>query len=127
MREDTRRRVRSYRRVWKIERALHSIPLQPGRTWRLPFPISLRGFTYFVLVAATVALLDQAPVIGAALDRLTFSTRYLLIPGVLAYLGTLTKIDGRHSHVALRHLGRWRRRSRMTSAGREMSRGGIRR
>lgn len=122
-----RRRIRSYRRVWRLERQIHALPLQPGRSARLPFPIPLRGVVYFAATVLTVTILDNLPAIGLLLDRLTFSTRYVMVPGLVAFFAAKTTIDGRRSHAFLRDWVWFSRRPKLTSAGRRIQHGRVRR
>lgn len=95
--------VRSYRRVFDLERRIYrvdSLRLNPGG-------VPVRGVVYVLAVFATVMVTSRAPFAGPAMRMLPWFARYLAIPGLTGALLAIVRIEGRPFHLAafalLRH------------------------
>ena len=91
-------RLRTYRKVWRMERVIYQI-----ERVRLPFPVSFRQVGIFAAAAALLALLSAVQLIGAAPPAL----RYVLLPGLAAWYLSRQTLDGRAPHLWLRSLVRF--------------------
>lgn len=97
--------IRSYRRVFDLERRIYRIDrlrLNPGG-------IPVRGVVYFLAVLVVVQVLGVLPLSGLVIHMFPWYMRYVGLPGALAALLTLIRVEGRSFHVAalalLRFLG----------------------
>lgn len=107
--------VRSYRRVFRIERRIHRID-----RFLLPVPggLPLRGLLYFLGALVALLALGLLPGLGPVLGLVPAPLRYAVVPAGLAVLGSQAAPDGRSAHrFALAWL-RYRLRPRRTVAGR---------
>ena len=95
--------IRSYRRVFEVDRRIYRVD-----RWALPVPggVPLRGLAYFAVTVLLVVLLGPVPGIGDLLEVLTPPLRYVVLPLVVAVLGTQAAPDGRTAH---RFAGDWLR------------------
>lgn len=87
--------VRSYRRVFELERRIYRIDrlrLNPGG-------VPLRGLVYLAATAVMVAVASRAPVVGAPLSVLPWYLRFIALPGATAALLGALRIDGRPFHL----------------------------
>ncbi len=94
--------IRSYRRVFDIERRLYRIDrlrLNPGG-------IPVRGVVYFVVILLGALALSRAPLLGALVRTLPWYLRVLALPGLTAALLSVIRIEGRPFHLGGRAL--WR-------------------
>lgn len=102
--------IRSYRRVFALERRVYridSIPLNPNG-------VPLRGIAYFAVLLAMALVVSRLTLVGAAVRLLPWYMRELAGPALGAFVFTAVRIEGRPFHLAalalLRHgTGRWRR------------------
>lgn len=88
--------VRSYRAVFDLERRIYKVDrmrLNPGG-------VPVRGIVYYLTIALIVALVATLPGVGAVVTALPWYMRELALPGTLAALMAMLRIDGRRSHVA---------------------------
>jgi hypothetical protein len=88
--------IRSYRAVFDLDRRIYRV----DRIRLNPAGVPLRGGIYFVVLAAVVAVMATVPVAGWALQRFPWYMRYLGLPGLLAALATVIRIEGRPFHLA---------------------------
>jgi hypothetical protein len=92
--------VRSYRRVFDLERRIYTVDrlrLNPGG-------VPVRGVLYFLWMLVTAVLLTGLPVIGAPLRAMPWFIRDLLGPGCVATALSIVRVDGRTFHLAARSL-----------------------
>jgi len=88
--------IRSYRRVFDLERRIYSVDrfrLNPGG-------IPVRGVVYFLVAVAAALALGAMPLLGAPVQLLPWYFRDLLAPGAVATLLSLIRLDGRTFHLA---------------------------
>ncbi len=88
--------IRSYRAVFDLERRIYRVDrlrLNPGG-------VPLRGIVYFLALLAAILLATALPLLGALFQRLPWYLRDLAVPGAVAALLTLIKIEGRPFHLA---------------------------
>lgn len=100
--------VRSYRRVFDLERRIYRV----DRLRLNPAGVPLRGVVYFLVLAAATSLTARVPGAGAIVGALPWYARDLALPGVLAALLAVVRIDGRPFHLAARAVVRFRARPR---------------
>src|SRR5512144_194920 len=95
---DDRITVRSFRVVFDLERRIHKID-----RYRIPLPYGLpiRSIGYFAAAVAVLAALARIPLVGVAVHALPEPLRFAILPGLIAYGLTETRIDGRPAHRAL--------------------------
>jgi hypothetical protein len=109
--------VRSYRRVFDLERRIYRIDqmrLNPGG-------VPVRGIVYVLAVLATMLVATRLPLATLLTGSFPWFIRYLAIPGVTGALLAVVRIEGRPFHLAalalLRH-----RLQRRGSAGMQTAR-----
>jgi hypothetical protein len=88
--------IRSYRNVFDLERRIYRVDrlrLNPGG-------VPLRGIAYFLAILVVILLLGNLPFIGELPRMLPWYAREMAVPGVVAALLTLIKIEGRSFHLA---------------------------
>jgi hypothetical protein len=96
--------VRSYRRVFDLERRIYRVD-----SFRLnPSGIPVRGVVYLLAILMLTLLAARLPLVGAVAARVPWFLRYLALPGLLACLLTVVRIEGRPFHLAARALLRQR-------------------
>ena len=100
--------VRSYRRVFDLERRIYRV----DRLRLNPSGVPLRGIVYFLALAAVTSLTARLPGVGAIVGALRWYVRDLALPGVLAALLAVVRIDGRPFHLAARAVVRFHARPR---------------
>jgi hypothetical protein len=91
--------IRSYRRVFELERRIYRI----DRLRLNPAGVPVRGIVYFLVLSAAGMLLAATP-LAAVAGPLPWYLRSLLLPGGAAALLTVIRLDGRSFHVAARAL-----------------------
>jgi hypothetical protein len=98
--------VRSYRRVFALERRIYRIDrlrLNPGG-------VPVRGIVYFLVLFAASAIIGRLPLLGRMAGVLPWYLRNLALPGASATLLTIISLDGRPFHLAAHALiGHWTR------------------
>jgi hypothetical protein len=88
--------IRSYRNVFDLERRIYRV----DRLRLNPAGVPLRGIVYFLATLATVLLARAMPLVGLLAHALPWYLLEVAIPGVLAALLTLIKVEGRPFHLA---------------------------
>jgi hypothetical protein len=114
--------IRSYRRVFDIERRLYRIDrlrLNPGG-------IPVRAFVYFIVILLGVVLFSRAPLIGGIARIVPWYLRVIALPALTAGLLTLIRIEGRPFHISGRALARHWLSSRWRAGVRPAQRPGTR-
>lgn len=94
--------IRSYRRVFDLERRVYSIDslrLNPGG-------VPVRGILYFAAILCTVLLISRLPLLGRVVEVLPWYMRDLLLPGAGATLLGMIRVEGRTFHLAAVALAR---------------------
>ncbi len=113
--------IRSYRRVFDLERRVYSIDrlrLNPGG-------VPVRGIVYFVAVLALGALSAHLPLLDRLASALPWYVRDLALPGVSAMALSAIRIEGRTFHVAAQAVVRHRCGPRQLAVGRATTVGGF--
>jgi hypothetical protein len=88
--------IRSYRRVFDLERRIYSID-----RYRLnPTGIPVRGVLYFLAAVALSLALSAMPLVGALARAVPWFLRDLVLPASSAALLSLIRVDGRTCHLA---------------------------
>jgi hypothetical protein len=88
--------IRSYRNVFDLERRIYRVDrlrLNPGG-------VPLRGIVYFLAILAATLLARRLPLIGVVARMLPWYLGELALPGAMAALLTLIKVEGRPFHLA---------------------------
>lgn len=95
--------IHSYRNVFDLERRIYRI----DRLRLNPAGVPLRGIVYFLASLAAALLVRAVPLVGILARALPWYLLELGIPGALAAVLTLIKVEGRPFHLAalalLRH------------------------
>jgi hypothetical protein len=92
--------IRSYRRVFDLERRVYSIDsmrLNPGG-------IPVRGIVYMLAILVSVLVVAQLPLIGLVMRTLPWYLRDLALPVASASVLSLLRVDGRTFHLTARAL-----------------------
>jgi hypothetical protein len=95
--------IRSYRRVFDLERRIYSIDqlrLNPGG-------MPVRGIVYFAALLASGLTLGHLPAVDEVFGLLPWYARYVLLPGVLAMFLSILRLEGRTFHLAALALARY--------------------
>lgn len=88
--------IRSYRRVFDLERRVYSID-----SLRLnPSGVPVRGILYLAAILALDVIAGRLPVIGGLAGALPWFLRYLLLPGATATVLGMLRVEGRTFHLA---------------------------
>jgi hypothetical protein len=96
--------IRSYRRVFELERRLYRIDrlrLNPGG-------VPVRGLVYLLAILAADLLVGCLPLVGALARAVPWYLRYLALPGVAATVLSAIRLEGRPFHLAFGALIRHR-------------------
>jgi hypothetical protein len=94
--------IRSYRRVFDLERRVYSVDrlrLNPGG-------VPVRGIVYFVAILAVSAIASRLPLLDGVMRALPWYLRDLALPGASATLLSVIRVEGRTFHLAARALVR---------------------
>jgi hypothetical protein len=101
--------VRSYRRVFDLERRIYSVDrlrLNPGG-------VPVRGVVYFLVILSVELIAAGLPLVGLLAAVLPWYLRDVVLPGACATVLSAIRIEGRAFHLAakalLRHAGGPRR------------------
>lgn len=100
--------IRSYHRVFALERRLYRIdglPLNPAG-------VPLRGVAYFALLFVVALIGRELPVVEYALALIPWYMRDLLAPAFGAFVLSVVRVDGRPFHIAALALLEYRLGSR---------------
>jgi hypothetical protein len=100
--------IRSYRRVFDLERRIYRV----DRLRLNPAGIPVRGVVYFLAVLAGALIAGRMPLLGVAAGAFPWYLRDLALPGAIAVVLTVIRIEGRPFHLAARVLVRYRSRPR---------------
>ncbi len=88
--------IRSYRNVFALERRIYRID-----NVRLnPAGVPVRGIVYFLGLAVCALAGSRLPLLRVMAGALPWYMRYIGLPGLLAALLTIIKIEGRPAHIA---------------------------
>jgi hypothetical protein len=96
--------VRSYRRVFDLERRIYRVDrlrLNPGG-------IPVRGIVYFLVILGLSLLVARLPLLALLANGLPWYLRDVALPGGCAALLTVIRIEGRPFHLAAHALLRHR-------------------
>ncbi len=100
--------IRSYRRVFELERRIYRV----DRLRLNPNGVPVRGVVYFLALLAGSMLAARLPVGGLVAGVIPWYARDLALPGLLAALLAVVRIDGRPFHLAAHALIGFRSRPR---------------
>jgi hypothetical protein len=92
--------LRSYRRVFELERRIYRIDrlrLNPGG-------VPVRGIVYFLVLTAISVLAAGLPLLAPLSKVAPWYVRALVMPGLLSALLALINLEGRPFHLAARAL-----------------------
>ena len=107
--------IRSYRRVFALERRIYRI----DRLRLNPSGLPVRGFVYFLVLLATTVIFDRLPLSRIVAGIVPWYLRYVALPGVAAATLTIISVDGRPFHLAAHALLRHWTGRRLSVADRE--------
>jgi len=96
--------IRSYRRVFDLERRIYRVDrlrLNPGG-------VPVRGVVYFLVTLAAVLITGRLPLLANVASVIPWYMSDLALPAVLAAVLTMIRVEGRPFHVAAYVLGRYR-------------------
>ncbi|MCW3020267.1 MAG: hypothetical protein JWN10_2575 [Solirubrobacterales bacterium] len=96
--------IRSYRRVFDLERRIYSI----DRVRLNPGGVPVRGLMYFLALVALALVTADLPLIGALARQLPWYLRAIALPGAGATVLGAIRLEGRTFHLAARALMRYR-------------------
>lgn len=96
--------IRSYRRVFDLERRLYSV----DRVRLNPGGVPVRGVVYFLALAFASLTIAGSPAIGALVKEVPWYVRDLALPGAVATILSVVRIEGRVFHLAAFALVRYR-------------------
>jgi hypothetical protein len=98
--------IRSYRRVFALERRIYRI----DRLRLNPTGLPVRGVLYFLALLAVTVILARLPLLGIGTRALPWYLRYLALPLASAAVLTIISVDGRPFHLAVQAILRhWTR------------------
>jgi hypothetical protein len=100
--------IRSYRRVFDLERRIYRIDrlrLNPGG-------VPVRGIVYFLALLSVSLLAGRLPVLRTLVEALPWYLRDVALPGASATVLGVIRIEGRPFHLAAQALARYRLRPR---------------
>jgi hypothetical protein len=92
--------IRSYRRVFDLERRIYRIDrmrLNPGG-------VPVRGIVYFLALLVALLIAGRLPVVHFFTRVAPWYLRDLAVPAALAALLTMIRVEGRPFHIAARAL-----------------------
>jgi hypothetical protein len=92
--------IRSYRRVFDLERRVYSIDslrLNPGG-------VPVRGIVYLLAILVCALVAAQLPLIGLVVRTMPWYLRDLALPVAAASVLSLLRVDGRTFHLTARSL-----------------------
>ena len=96
--------IRSYRRVFDLERRIYSI----DRVRLNPGGVPVRGMLYFLALLALALAAAELPLIGALARQLPWYLRAVAVPGAGATVLAAIRLEGRTFHLAAQALVRYR-------------------
>jgi hypothetical protein len=95
--------IRSYRRVFDLERRIYSVDrlrLNPGG-------VPVRGVVYFLALLSAGLIVAGLPLLGALADELPWYLRDVALPGAGATVLSAIRVEGRTFHLAAQALVRY--------------------
>jgi hypothetical protein len=95
--------IRSYRRVFDLERRIYSVDrlrLNPGG-------VPVRGVVYFLAILSAATIAARLPLLGALARELPWCLRDLALPVAAAAVLSAIRIEGRVFHLAAHALVRY--------------------
>ena len=95
--------VRSYRRVFDLERRIYRVDrlrLNPGG-------VPVRGVLYFLAILCAALLAGHTPLMAVVWRALPWYVCYLALPGAGAAVLTMIRVEGRPFHLAAHALVRY--------------------
>jgi hypothetical protein len=95
--------IRSYRHVFDLERRIYRVDrirLNPGG-------IPVRGIVYFLVLLGGAAAAARLPLVSVAARTVPWYIRDVALPGLVAALLTVIRLEGRPFHLAVRALLRF--------------------
>jgi hypothetical protein len=95
--------IRSYRRVFDLERRIYSV----DRLRLNPAGVPVRGVMYFLAILAASMIAGGLPLLGGIAGRLPWYMRDIALPGVGATVLSVIRLEGRSFHLAARALLRY--------------------
>ncbi len=96
--------IRSFRRVFDLERRIYSI----DRVRLNPGGVPVRGVMYFLALLALALVVADLPLIGALVRRAPWYLRAIALPGAGATVLSAIRLEGRTFHLAAHALVRYR-------------------
>src|SRR5829696_7892132 len=110
--------IRSYRRVFEVDRRIYRVD-----RWALPVPggVPLRAVGYFAVALLAMITAGALPGTGELAGTLSPPIRFVVLPLVVAVLGTQAAPDGRAAHRFALDWLHLRLRARRRSGGRVVS------
>ncbi|HYM56144.1 MAG TPA: hypothetical protein VES97_12340 [Solirubrobacteraceae bacterium] len=96
--------IRSYRRVFDLERRIYRVDrlrLNPGG-------LPVRGIVYFLAILSASLIAGGLPLLGALVRALPWYLRDLALPGASAAVLSVIRVEGRPFHLAALALVRYR-------------------
>lgn len=96
--------IRSYRRVFDLERRIYSI----DRVRLNPGGVPVRGVIYFLALLVLALVVAEAPLIGALARQAPWYVRAIALPGASATVLSAIRLEGRTFHLAAVALARYR-------------------
>ena len=95
--------IRSYRRVFDIERRIYRI----DRLRLNPSGVPVRGVVYFLVILLAVLVLEHLPVLHLVAGSLPWYARVVMLPAATAALLSVIRIEGRAFHLSAHALWRY--------------------
>jgi hypothetical protein len=96
--------IRSYRRVFDLERRIYSI----DRVRLNPGGVPVRGVMYFLALLALALVVADLPLMGALARHAPWYLRAIALPGAGATVLSAIRLEGRTFHLAAHALLRYR-------------------
>ncbi|MCW3058157.1 MAG: hypothetical protein JWO21_2126 [Solirubrobacterales bacterium] len=112
--------IRSYRRVFDLERRLYRVDrlrLNPGG-------VPVRGIVYFLALLAASLIAAALPLAGGIARAMPWYLRDVALPGASATLLSMIRVEGRTFHLAAYALLRYRMSPRHLAGARPCGRPG---
>jgi hypothetical protein len=106
--------IRSYRRVFDLERRIYSVDqlrLNPGG-------VPVRGVMYFLAILVMGLPAGSLPAVRSLVAELPWYVRDIALPGVAATVLSTIRVEGRTFHLAAQALVRYRLGPRRLADGR---------
>jgi hypothetical protein len=103
--------IRSYRRVFALERRIYRV----DRLRLNPSGVPVLGVVYFLVILGASLIAGSLPLVGAPLKALPWYLCDVLLPGASATVLSVIRIEGRPFHQAAHALARYRVKPRQTA------------